>query len=127
MNEVNEGNLLYLYMKRAAAFQGVGIRELDSNTVLSLQFRVMDAVKNDNVSCSDAIEASAIEDEVNAYFHCVSEPARPKGIMPRYVWEEKRMNVIREAVNRFADAGQSLNVPEEWLTEYYELYRRGKT
>lgn len=40
----------------------------------------------------------------------------PLGVMPRFLWDERRMVDLTEAIERFTDAGEP--VPEEW---YYEL------
>lgn len=40
----------------------------------------------------------------------------PLGVMPRFLWDERRMVDLTEAIERFTEAGAP--VPVEW---YYEL------
>lgn len=54
------------------------------------------------------------------------EPALPKhcekpplGIVPRYIWEEKRRDELVKAMNRYTAAG--CRVPPEWIAEYNAL------
>lgn len=43
----------------------------------------------------------------------------PIGIMPRYIWEEKRLSELISAINRYVD--NCMPVPMEWIEEYNEL------
>lgn len=45
----------------------------------------------------------------------------PLGVMPKYIWDEKRMNHLKEAIDRYILANQ--NVPAEWISEYHDLMR----
>ena len=45
---------------------------------------------------------------------------QPLGVIPREVVTFERMNDISEATQRYVDAG--LDVPQEWITEYFELF-----
>lgn len=46
----------------------------------------------------------------------------PLGIMPRHLWEEKRMIHIAEAIKRYAEVGKA--IPQEWVDEYNELAKK---
>lgn len=46
----------------------------------------------------------------------------PIGIMPRYIWEEKRIDDIREAINRYSE--KALPIPSQWIEEYNDLVKR---
>lgn len=43
----------------------------------------------------------------------------PKGIMPKYVHDERRLMEVGDAIIRFVEARRQ--VPEEWIYEYNEL------
>lgn len=43
----------------------------------------------------------------------------PKGIMPKYVHDERRFREVGDAIIRFVEARR--RVPEEWIYEYNEL------
>lgn len=43
----------------------------------------------------------------------------PLGLTPKYIWEEKRLQEISEAIGRYAAI--SAQIPQEWLEEYNEL------
>jgi hypothetical protein len=43
----------------------------------------------------------------------------PLGIMPRDIWERKRMNDLLEAMLRYVEHG--LPFPDKWLEEFSEL------
>lgn len=45
----------------------------------------------------------------------------PLGIMPKWVWLEKRKKELREAIERYMIS--LYPVPEEWVDEYNELIR----
>lgn len=47
----------------------------------------------------------------------------PLGIMPRKLWEEKRLDDLRQAITLFAEHNRP--VPVEWVEEYNELLLRG--
>ncbi len=44
------------------------------------------------------------------------------GIMPRYIWDYKRLNNLLDAINRYIEA--NLEIPLEWIEEYNELIIR---
>ncbi len=46
----------------------------------------------------------------------------PVGITPRFLWEEKRIKEIREAIKRYQEAGISYD--DTWLGELYDLENR---
>jgi hypothetical protein len=46
----------------------------------------------------------------------------PLGIMPRYIWNEKRLEDLRDAIYRYISAVRP--VPAEWIEEYNELLQR---
>lgn len=46
----------------------------------------------------------------------------PLGLVPRYIWEEKRIQDIEEAIDRFKEARKP--IPVEWFKEYNELIVR---
>ena len=48
----------------------------------------------------------------------------PLGIVPKYVWSQKRMEEILEGTKRFMSAGKE--VPDEWLKEYHQLSEEAK-
>jgi hypothetical protein len=39
--------------------------------------------------------------------------------MPRFIWEERRMTAISEAMARYIAAYKA--IPQEWIDEYNEL------
>ena len=43
----------------------------------------------------------------------------PMGIMPRWLWDEKRQEELTAAMCRFFEVGRP--VPAEWVDEYNEL------
>ena len=43
----------------------------------------------------------------------------PKGIVPKYVHDERRFGELGDAIIRFVEARR--RVPEEWIYEYNEL------
>jgi hypothetical protein len=43
----------------------------------------------------------------------------PVGLMPRFIWEERRMTAISEAMARYIAAYKA--IPQEWIDEYNEL------
>jgi hypothetical protein len=48
--------------------------------------------------------------------------APPIGIMPRKLWDDRRFSELADAIIRYSEA--KLRVPDEWLDEYVELFRR---
>jgi hypothetical protein len=58
-------------------------------------------------------------------FSCVEyvnegiKPKPPLGIMPRNIWNLKRIDDLNNAINRYYEAG--FKVPMEWLEEYNDL------
>lgn len=48
----------------------------------------------------------------------------PLGLMPRKLWDEKRANEIKAAINRYTKAG--LEIPTAWVEEYFEIEERSK-
>lgn len=46
-------------------------------------------------------------------------PKPPLGLMPEWVWIEKRINEIDEAVKRYLEAGKE--IPVSWVSELYRL------
>ena len=48
----------------------------------------------------------------------------PLGVMPRYIWEEKRRQKLRKAITAYMEA--DLMVPESWIEEWNELTSGGK-
>lgn len=53
-----------------------------------------------------------------------TQEAPPIGLMPRYIWDAKRMNEIEAAMERFIQARK--RIPIDWLDEYIELQNRAK-
>lgn len=46
----------------------------------------------------------------------------PLGLTPKFIWEEKRIQDIEEAIDRFKEA--KVTIPIEWFKEYNELILR---
>lgn len=46
----------------------------------------------------------------------------PIGLMPRQIWEEKRLDEVASAIARYRNVNRS--VPREWVEEYNELTER---
>lgn len=46
----------------------------------------------------------------------------PLGVMPRFIWDERRRIELQAAIMRYMDAG--MRVPLEWIAEYNELVER---
>lgn len=55
------------------------------------------------------------------------EKLRPpeRGIMPRHIWESKRLKEIQTAVDRKISAKEK--IPREWVDEYNDLINRVNT
>mgnify|MGYP003262686504 CR=1 FL=1 len=71
------------------------------------------------------------EDEKDAAEKCEKEAEEqengkkpPLGLMPRKLWDEKRANEIKAAINRYTKAG--LEIPTAWVEEYFEIEERSK-
>ena len=71
------------------------------------------------------------EDEKDAEEKCEKEAEEqengkkpPLGLMPRKLWDEKRANEIKAAINRYTKAG--LEIPTAWVEEYFEIEERSK-
>lgn len=45
----------------------------------------------------------------------------PIGVMPRYIWKEKRLADIKSAMHRYTDSFK--RIPLEWIEEYNELVK----
>jgi hypothetical protein len=45
----------------------------------------------------------------------------PIGLVPKFVWKERRLCEVKAAIQRYLDAG--CRVPPEWIAEYNELIR----
>lgn len=43
----------------------------------------------------------------------------PQGIMPKYIWDERRRDEIKEAIVRFIEVNRT--IPVKWIEEYNEL------
>jgi hypothetical protein len=43
----------------------------------------------------------------------------PIGVMPKFIWDEQRLKELREAIQRYADAGEY--IPLDWVKEYNNL------
>ncbi len=46
----------------------------------------------------------------------------PIGVMPRHLWNERRVNDITQAIHRRVVAEQK--IPTEWVEEYNELVKK---
>ena len=49
----------------------------------------------------------------------IEEP--PLGLMPKYVWMDKRIQAIKEAIQRFME--REKQIPIKWVTEYNDLLK----
>jgi len=43
----------------------------------------------------------------------------PIGVVPKYIWDERRRKQLKESITRYLDA--DLKVDEEWVKEYNQL------
>ena len=43
----------------------------------------------------------------------------PLGVMPKYIWDKKRLSDLASAMQRYLDAEKL--IPKEWIDEYNEL------
>ena len=46
----------------------------------------------------------------------------PLGIVPRKLWDEKRLTDLGDAIGRYMEAGEP--VPQEWILELIDLSKR---
>jgi len=46
----------------------------------------------------------------------------PLGIMPKDIWELRRLEDIRAAIRRYTSV--CMKIPDEWLDEYNELVKK---
>ena len=58
--------------------------------------------------------------DVNQEEYMTKKP--PIGIIPRYIWELKRIKELKSAIRRFIAAGKQ--IPIEWVNEYNDFCRR---
>lgn len=58
--------------------------------------------------------------DVNQEEYMTKKP--PIGIIPRYIWELKRIKELKSAIRRFIAAGKE--IPIEWVNEYNDFCRR---
>lgn len=52
-------------------------------------------------------------------------PEPPLGIIPKYIWEEDRLDDLVDAIRRRIDA--KFPIKEEWIKEYNELIEKGES
>ena len=45
----------------------------------------------------------------------------PLGVMPKFIWDRKRISMLKEAIKRYLDENKA--IPNEWITEYNELVK----
>jgi hypothetical protein len=54
----------------------------------------------------------------------VTDNKPPIGVIPKSMWDEKRLFELRSAINRYAD---SFNIiPLKWVEEYNEILKNKK-
>lgn len=46
----------------------------------------------------------------------------PLGLVPRKIWDEKRAEEIKAAIDRYTKAG--IDIPNAWVDEYFEIEER---
>ena len=46
----------------------------------------------------------------------------PLGVMPRWLWEEKRIVDLKDAIIRYLETGKE--IPPEWTIEYNDLTKK---
>ena len=92
--------------------------ERDGEKIPCLCFEVGDQIPytEDERAAAEECEKEAEEQEGG------KKP--PLGLMPRKLWEEKRANEIKAAINRYTKEG--LEIPTAWVEEYFEIYERNK-
>lgn len=49
----------------------------------------------------------------------MSDKLLPIGVMPKYIWNDHRLQALSDAIQRYTDA--NLQVPQEWIDEYNKL------
>jgi hypothetical protein len=59
------------------------------------------------------------KDECVEYVNENVKPKPPLGIMPRHIWNMKRIENLNDAINRYYEFG--LKIPIEWIEEYNDL------
>ena len=73
--------------------------------------------------CGCQLLGNKIGDKWCSFIECdYSEDIKPKpplGIMPRYIWNLKRIDDLNNAINRYYESG--LKIPMEWIEEYNDL------
>jgi hypothetical protein len=45
----------------------------------------------------------------------------PLGVMPKFIWDRKRIDMIKDGIKRYIDANKA--IPADWIAEYNELVR----
>lgn len=54
--------------------------------------------------------------------HGIEDDKRPPfGVTPKFIWDEKRISDLKEAIKRYLDAGLLVN--KEWIEEYNALIK----
>ena len=48
--------------------------------------------------------------------------APPLGVMPRFIWDEKRLEDLKGAIGRYLAANKPIHI--KWVEEYNELVER---
>jgi hypothetical protein len=86
---------------------------VDNVIISMLTLRVMKWATND-------LSYKAIIDIANKLRNPVSKP--PIGVMPRYLWNEQRLNDLVTATEEYREA--NFDVPQEWIEETYDLLRK---
>jgi hypothetical protein len=46
----------------------------------------------------------------------------PIGICPKHIWESIRLNNLKDAINRYIDANQIVQI--EWINEYNDFIKQ---
>ena len=90
--------------------------ERDGEKIPCLCFEVGDQIPytEDERAAAEECEKEAEEQEGG------KKP--PLGLMPRKLWDEKRADEIRAAIERYNEAGAV--IPAEWVEEYNEIKER---
>ena len=45
----------------------------------------------------------------------------PLGVMPKFIWDRKRIASLKEGIKRYLDADK--DIPVDWVTEYNDLVK----
>jgi len=45
----------------------------------------------------------------------------PLGVMPKFIWDKKRIDMLKEAIKRYLDSDKA--IPVDWAAEYNELVK----